>query len=169
MVINANKVLDLANAQSSEALASQMETIADEFKSAATVCNQQSRAYTWPATCMWQGHTVSCLRPVRSRAQPRLSLSRCGCCVVCFACLRARCDACVKLRTRRPKPSSTRLKRRASAPSKRNSRRLWRSSRRPCRRLRMEARRRRRRKGDDADAMIAYGALVCVRLRRVRG
>lgn len=38
MVANANKVLDLANAHKSEALASQMETIAEEFKTAAAVC-----------------------------------------------------------------------------------------------------------------------------------
>ena len=37
MVANANKVLDLANAHKSEALATQMETIAEEFKTAAEV------------------------------------------------------------------------------------------------------------------------------------
>lgn len=44
MVANANKVLDLANAHKSEALATQMETIAEEFKTAAEVRPQRFSA-----------------------------------------------------------------------------------------------------------------------------
>jgi len=45
MVANANKVLDLANAHKSEALATQMETIAEEFKTAAEVRRHAFASY----------------------------------------------------------------------------------------------------------------------------